>query len=83
MVISKCGIDGYGELDLEGKLSSCSVVNVDLKCSFKIFALSIDSVIASPSGPFKVVIPVVSCCLALIYLQNNLLSFEDEIMLVI
>ena len=87
MVISKCSIVGYGELDLEGKLSNCSVVNVDLKSSFKIiFALSIDSVIlllASPSGPFKVVIPVVCSCLALIYLQNSLLSFEDEKMLVI
>ena len=57
-------MDTENSVDLEGKLSNCSVVNVDLKCSFKIFALSIDSVIASPSGPFKVVIPVISCCLA-------------------
>ena len=51
VVILKCGIDGYGVLGLEGKVLNCSVVNVDLKCSFKIFALSKDTVIASPSGP--------------------------------
>ena len=56
-------------------MSNFSVVKTDLKFSFKTFAFSVGSIMASPSRLFKVGIPVLSCFLAFIYRQKSLLFF--------